>query len=482
MKIIIKLTKKRLLDDRRWNDRNFGISDLFALLRLAREQEYHLKKYRDAYVIFANNKRVATLDVFGNVSVDDALYSAYKQKYKTQRDLFSQLKAEYNDENAVEAHWVPEIVNEFFTRRGAEEHSRRTREARNRALAGSAEMFRKQIGDKPIRAANGEMYTAEDFAAYLQNIYGNYHIFDKWWKKITEWYINKTLREDNVAFIQDFIRSLELLAQAHYDEYDENFNGLSPREIVDLFKVEAKEISLRERKAAQKVERRETDYEIIPIRSQEEARKWRKYTSWCVTSGSYDSYVEPGNMNKADLFYFMAKKGFENVPRKRGPGAPKDEYGLSLIAVSVKPDGSLNTATTRWNHDCGGNDRALTVAEISELAGGDFYSIFKPLSTKEDIDKGIISQATIIKKGRSGKNRLIEYRDKTHIASGNEIVRDRYEDIYNLFIIKENKNGYILAAHGEEWVILDPDFEVLICGNRIDAQNYARKHNISFKE
>ena len=126
MKIIIKLTKKRLLDDRRWNDRNFNISDLFALLRLAREQEYHLKKYRDAYVIFANNKQVATLDIFGNISVDDALYSAYKQKYKTQRDLFSQLKAEYNDENAVEAHWVPEIVNEFFTRRGADVYKRQS--------------------------------------------------------------------------------------------------------------------------------------------------------------------------------------------------------------------------------------------------------------------------------------------------------------------------------------------------------------------
>lgn len=48
--------------------------------------------------------------------------------------------------------------------------------------------------------------------------------------------------------------------------------------------------------------------------------------------------------------YVCMKDGFEDVRRMEGENFPLDEYGLSLVAVSVDDTGRLNTCTSRWNH------------------------------------------------------------------------------------------------------------------------------------
>ena len=82
--------------------------------------------------------------------------------------------------------------------------------------------------------------------------------------------------------------------------------------------------------------------------------------------------------NGSGVFYFLLKDGFEKVQREQGPNCPLDEYGLSMIAVSFRRDGSVNTVTCRWNHDNGGNDFVMTPEQVSKLIGTDIYSIYKP--------------------------------------------------------------------------------------------------------
>ena len=61
----------------------------------------------------------------------------------------------------------------------------------------------------------------------------------------------------------------------------------------------------------------------------------------------------------------------------KGDNHPLDEYGLSMIAISVRKNGRLASSTTRWNETIVGN-KALNVQQISNLIGKDFYSVFTP--------------------------------------------------------------------------------------------------------
>ena len=98
----------------------------------------------------------------------------------------------------------------------------------------------------------------------------------------------------------------------------------------------------------------------------------------------YNSYTKDG----IGLFYFCLKDGFENVQKVEGEGCPLDEYGKSMIAISVNDDGSLNTATCRWNHDNGGNDNIFKDAkEVSQFFGVNFFDTFKPRSVDELLAK-----------------------------------------------------------------------------------------------
>ena len=88
----------------------------------------------------------------------------------------------------------------------------------------------------------------------------------------------------------------------------------------------------------------------------------------------FDSYTSDG----IGQFYFCLRNGFENVPEKVGEGCPLDEYGLSMVAVSVDENGALHTCTCRWNHDNGGNDSIMDTKQISQLIGRNFYEVFNP--------------------------------------------------------------------------------------------------------
>lgn len=180
-----------------------------------------------------------------------------------------------------------------------------------------------------------------------------------------------------------------IASDAHVNEYDFNLNGENLDTLVQRFSGVAK-TDLEQSKTASNARQLtvNNNYTIVPIDSPKEASKYGKYTSWCVTHSEemYNSYTANG----AGRFYFCLKRGFESEPQVAGENCPLDKYGLSMIAVSVTMEGELNTVTCRWNHDNGGNDNIMTLEQLEDLLGRNFYQTFKPYSREELHSKGII--------------------------------------------------------------------------------------------
>ena len=193
---------------------------------------------------------------------------------------------------------------------------------------------------------------------------------------VTRMFLDGDLKTAND--ITNLNSTLKLVAsEAHINEYDRNLNGMSSQDLISKF---AKAIS--DNMNAEKEEinsmtfETPSDYNIIRIDSFEQAQEYSKFTSWCVThyEDMFNSYTSDG----INQFYFCLKDGFENEKPIKGENCPLDEYGLSMIAVSVNENGMLNTCTCRWNHDNGGDDNIMTTKEISQVVGQNFYNVFLP--------------------------------------------------------------------------------------------------------
>ena len=198
----------------------------------------------------------------------------------------------------------------------------------------------------------------------------------------------KDTRQDEIqGKIGQLEKIMKILTASHASEYDNNLNGLSYSDLDNKFKG-AIQKNLDNEINALKDQHfvRDTSYQIIPIPDFQTAKKYGKWTSWCVThqKSMYDSYTK----DSLGLFYFCLKDGFQKVRKIEGEGCPLDEYGKSMIAISVNDDGSLNTATCRWNHDNGGNDNIFKDAkEVSQFFGVNFFDTFKLRSVDELLAK-----------------------------------------------------------------------------------------------
>lgn len=171
--------------------------------------------------------------------------------------------------------------------------------------------------------------------------------------------------------------------QALKSQYDGNLNGLNytalMRQLTNARKAFNK--ANRERLSSM-VPANPSDYTVVAINSQEDAAKYASYTKWCITylPNQYEKYTQGGRR-----FYFCLKKGFENVPKQIGEGCPLDEYGLSMIAVLVSPEGEPDHITTRWNHENDGedNENLKTAEQLQKVTGLNFYNVFKPYTFEE---------------------------------------------------------------------------------------------------
>lgn len=187
--------------------------------------------------------------------------------------------------------------------------------------------------------------------------------------------------------IQDLNRYIGIIApKAKELGLDQNANGMNLQTFFNQFKNDVSNTEKDDRENSAQYGNnngKNNGYKIVPIPTFEKANEYSKYTTWCVTQkrDAFSLYTNSGE----GMFYFLLKDGFENVPKRQGSNCPLDEYGLSMIAVSFRQDGSVNTVTCRWNHDKGGNDNIMSPSELSQVIGQDIYSIFNP----EDLSKGL---------------------------------------------------------------------------------------------
>ena len=193
---------------------------------------------------------------------------------------------------------------------------------------------------------------------------------------VTRMFLDRQITDQRT--ISQLNTTLEYVSSdAHINEYDRNLNGMSAQDLIQRF---AKAVSDDFEKNKSEIDSMnfegKSQYNIVRIDSFEQAQQYGQYTSWCVThyENMFDSYTNDG----IGQFYFCLRHGFENEEAVKGENCPLDNYGLSMIAVSVDENGRLNTCTCRWNHDNGGNDSIMNPKQISEVIGMNFYQTFKP--------------------------------------------------------------------------------------------------------
>ena len=202
---------------------------------------------------------------------------------------------------------------------------------------------------------------------------------------ITRMLVNRQI--NNAGDISRMNATLKLIASpAHINEYDRDFNGLSPKELIERFSGAVKQgIEQDKENLSNQQYTQNSNYDIVRIDTFEQAEQYGQYTSWCIThhSNMFGQYG-CGGINQV---YFLLKKGFESVEKVTGGNTPLDEYGLSMISVIVDEYGALAFCTCRWNHDNGGDDSIMDTNQVSQLIGRNFYEVFKPNTMFADLQK-----------------------------------------------------------------------------------------------
>lgn len=198
---------------------------------------------------------------------------------------------------------------------------------------------------------------------------------------VTRMLLNNEIEDEHI--IMKLNKTLKYVASpAHVNEYDNNLNNLHCSDLITRFEQVSTDDLENDKKRSNELSfTGQTQYNIVQIPNFDAASQYADYTSWCVTQepGNYSAYTNNGE----GIFYFCLKEGFESVPEEKGENCPLDEYGLSMIAVSVNMDGSCNTITCRWNHDNGGNDNIMSVEQLENIVQKPFYQTFKPKSYEE---------------------------------------------------------------------------------------------------
>ena len=203
---------------------------------------------------------------------------------------------------------------------------------------------------------------------------------------ICRMYVDRELQNANdISTMNSMLKIIS--EEPHLSEYDHNLNGLNKEEIFQRFLPIQKKETEDEINFVKRMKfTGESDYEIVKIDSYQDASRYKKYTSWCVTQNN--SHFESYSCDGINQFYFCLKKGFENV-KKDNKDAPLNEYGLSMISVCVDYNGMPLYVTTRYNHEFDGenNENLCSPRQVSEVINMNFFEVFKPSKKGEKFNK-----------------------------------------------------------------------------------------------
>ena len=111
-----------------------------------------------------------------------------------------------------------------------------------------------------------------------------------------------------------------------------------------------------------------------------------------------------------------------------------------MIAVSITMEGEVKTITCRWNHDMNGNDNIMTIEQLEDLLGRNFYQTFKPYTREELHAKGIVLFDEVQGLLDSGKKPEEIFDDCGYFREG--FARVKLNDKFNYI----NGEGNILSS------------------------------------
>lgn len=288
---------------------------------------------------------------------------------------------------------------------------------------------------------------------------------------IVRMYLNQQLTDQHtIGSLNNILKYIG--NETHVDEYNNDLNGENAQTLINRFaKAVTDDLNTDKENISKENYQANNDYQIVKINSFEEAEKYGDYTTWCVTHQEcmYNSYTNNGMR----VFYFCLKNGFENIEEKVGKNCPLDEYGLSMIAISVNENGSLNTCTCRWNHDNGGNDNIMSTKQISQLLGVNFYQTFLPLSNEEIQEKRMKINSdffNILETVNRGNGNLNEYFGNVDDVNNNcFMVSLSYDDDLYAFVITNNEDEDYFNTYQ---YLLDKDDNVILYKNYSELADY----------
>lgn len=198
------------------------------------------------------------------------------------------------------------------------------------------------------------------------------------------------------------ILNIIMTAYGEKDKYDYDLNGLSYDRLYKRYENSLKmEADSMKNRINDKEYERNRNYKIIEVESYEHSQLFKKYTNpdspWCTTYSQrkYDAYTNHG----ANKLFYIIYKDFKNIEKPVEPYdknsnparwvdytcidsdgeiyLPYDEYGLSMILLSVSPDCEICCCASRWNHELGDFSRDfLDEEQLSNLLGVNFYDEF----------------------------------------------------------------------------------------------------------
>ena len=145
--------------------------------------------------------------------------------------------------------------------------------------------------------------------------------------------------------------------EVNFKEIDEGImRKWSFKEFKDWFSPIQKDLEKND--VYKQLEQPKSNYDLVSINSYQQLNNLagastgdgqNAGSAWCHSIGktTYDAWVKKG----ANKFFVLVHKNYKNIKATKGENCPKDEYGLSLMALLVEVEtGKLLNCTLRWNH------------------------------------------------------------------------------------------------------------------------------------
>ena len=309
---------------------------------------------------------------------------------------------------------------------------------------------------------------------------------------VTRMYLDGQLRD--ATTIANLNSTLKYVGDpTHINEYDRNLNGMSAQDLIERFAPARMQDMEKDKAELGKTQyTAKNEYKVVRIDSFEQARQYGKYNNWCLAQPSGEDMFDTYTSDGVNQLYIILRDGFENEPRKVGPNAPYDSYGLSMMTVIVDPYGQMTQSTTRWNHENGSSDSAFTPKTMSEVIGRNFYEVFKPNTKFKDALEDALGRLRNAEDANDMFDsvgdeqdgmRFVELMRKwNYLTKDNRILMSQWVDYANDFhegfgnIFIKGKGWNYINAKGEiiskTWVDNPSDFHNGFARVNVDGKGY----------